>query len=35
MSVKIRLSPEEKLRIFIEGLKDNVEISEIYRREEI
>jgi len=35
MSAKIRLSPEEKLRIFIEGLKDNVEISEIYRREEI
>lgn len=35
MSVKIRLSPEEKLRIFIEGLKDNVKITEICRREEL
>jgi len=35
MSVKIRLSPEEQLRIFIEGLKNNVKISEICRGEEL
>ncbi|HIH96260.1 MAG TPA: hypothetical protein HA348_02005 [Thermoplasmata archaeon] len=35
MSVKTRLSPEEKLRIFTESLKDNVKIAEICRREEI
>jgi len=35
MSVKVRLSPEEQLRIFIEGLKDNVKITEICRREEL
>ncbi len=34
MSIKTRLSLEEKLQIFIEGLKDNVKISEICRREE-
>ena len=35
MSVKTRLSPEEQLRIFIEGFKDNVKIAEICRREEL
>jgi len=35
MSVKTRLSPKEKLRIFTESLKDSVKISEICRREEI
>ena len=35
MSAKVRLSPEKKLRIFIESLKDNVKITEICRREEI
>jgi len=35
MNVKTRLSPEEKLRIIIEGLKNNVKISEICRREEL
>jgi hypothetical protein len=34
MSVKTRLSPQEQLRIFTEGLKDNVKIAEICRREE-
>ncbi len=29
MSAKTRLSPEEKLRIFLEGLKDNVKIAEV------
>jgi len=29
MSVKTRLSPEEKLRIFLEGLKDNVKVAEV------
>ena len=35
MSVKTKLSPQEQLRIFTEGLKDNIKIAEIYRREEI
>ena len=35
MSVKTRLSPKEKLRIFTESLNDSVKISEICRREEI
>ncbi len=35
MSVKNKLSPEEQLRIFLEGLKDNVKIAEICRREEL
>jgi len=35
MSIKTNLSPEEKLRIFIEDLKDNVKVSEICRREEL
>lgn len=35
MSVKTRLSPREKLRIFLEGLKDNVKVAEVCRREEI
>ena len=35
MSVKTRLSPQEKLRIFLEGLKDNVKVAEVCRREEI
>ena len=35
MSVKTRLSPREKLRIFLEGLKDNVKVAEICRREEL
>lgn len=35
MSVKNKLSPQEQLRIFHEGLKDNVEIAEICRREEL
>jgi len=35
MSVKIRLSPEEKLRIFIDDLLDNVKIAKICRRKEI
>jgi len=35
VSAKTRLSPEEKLRIFTESLKDSVKISEICRREEI
>ena len=34
MSVKTRLSPREKLRIFLEALKDNVKVVEIYRRKE-
>ncbi len=29
MSVKTRLSPREKLRIFLEGLKDNVKVAEV------
>ncbi len=29
MSVKNKLSPQEQLRIFLEGLKDNVKIAEI------
>jgi len=32
MSVKAKLFPEQQLYIFIEGLKDNVEIAEICRR---
>ena len=35
MSAKTRLSPEEQLRIFIEGFKNNVKIAEICRREEL
>ena len=35
MSVKTRLSPREKLRIFLEGLKDNVKVAEVCRREEV
>jgi len=35
MSVKNKLSPQEQLRIFLEGLKDNVKIAEICRREEL
>jgi transposase len=35
MSAKTRLSPREKLRIFLEGLKDNVKVAEVCRREEI
>ena len=35
MSAKTRLSPREKLRIFFEGLKDNVKVAEVCRREEI
>ncbi len=35
MSVKTRLSPREKLRIFLEGLKDNVKVAAVCRREEI
>ncbi len=35
MSAKTRLSPPEKLRIFLEGLKDNVKVAEVCRREEI
>lgn len=35
MSVKTRLSPQEQLRIFLEGLKDNVKVAEVCRREEI
>ena len=35
MSVKNKLSPQEQLRIFLEGLKDNVKIVEICRREEL
>ncbi len=35
MSVKSRPSPREKLRIFTDGLNDNVKIAEICRREEI
>lgn len=29
MSVKTRLSPREKLRIFLEGLKDNVKVAQV------
>ena len=29
MSVKTRLSPREKLHIFLEGLKDNVKVAEV------
>ncbi len=32
MSVKNKLSAQEQLRIFLEGLKDNVKIAEICRR---
>ena len=35
MSVKNKLSPHEQLRLFLEGLKDNVKIAEICRREEL
>ena len=35
MSVKNKLSPEEQLRFLLEGLKDNVKIAEICRREEL
>lgn len=35
MSVKNKLSAQEQLRIFLEGLKDNVKIAEICRREEL
>ena len=35
MSAKTRLSPPEKLRIFLEALKDNVKVAEVCRREEI
>ena len=35
MSVKNKLSPQEQLRIFLEGLKDNTKIAEICRREEL
>lgn len=35
MSVKNKLSPQEQLRIFLEGLKNNVKIAEICRREEL
>ena len=35
MSVKSGLSPQEQLQIVIEGLKDNVKIAEICRREEL
>ena len=35
MSVKTRLSPREKLRIFLEGLKDNVKVAEVCRREDV
>lgn len=35
MSARNKLSPKEQLRIFLEGLKDNVTISEICRQEEI
>ena len=35
MSVKTKLSPQEQLRIFTKGLKDNVKIAAICRREEI
>lgn len=31
MSVNTRLSPQEQLRIFTEGLKNNVKIAEICR----
>ena len=30
MNVKTRLSPQEQLRIFIEGLKDNVKIADTF-----
>ena len=35
MSAKTRLSPREKLRVFLEGLKDDVKVAEVCRREEI
>ena len=35
MSVKTRLSPRDKVRIFLEGPKDNVKVAEVCRREEI
>lgn len=35
MSAKTRLSPREKLHIFLEGLRDNVKVAEVCRREEI
>jgi transposase len=35
MSVKNKLSAQEQLRILLEGLKDNVKIAEICRREEL
>ncbi len=35
MSVKNKLSPQEQLRIFLDGLKDNVKVAEICRREEL
>ncbi len=35
MSVKNKLSPQEQLRFFLEGLKDNAKIAEICRREEL
>ena len=35
MSAKTRLSPREKIRIFLKVIKDNMKVAEVCRREEI